>query len=108
MTYNASQQKSPVHYSLEDSPYWTDFGDYVYKFSSIKHKEKFEREVHERILWLDDSLSRRFHLCINTGDLAAVQLYMQIEGRGFCIYDKALNKYCLTPDNIEFDVMSYV
>lgn len=83
--YNASNNKSPVCYDLSNSPFYTVRNDFKFYFSSIKHKEKFDREVEERELWLNDSLSRRFKVPIIADILADVQLYTMIEGRGFYI-----------------------
>lgn len=83
--YNASNNKSPVWYDLSISPYYSFRNDYYFYFSSIKHKEKFDREVEDRELWLNDSLSRRFKVPIRADILADVQLYTMVEGRGFFV-----------------------
>lgn len=83
--YNASASKSPVVYDLWDSKFTTMRNGYVYRFSSIKHKEKFDREVEKREEWLCDSLTRRFKVPVSAKILADVQLYMMVEGRGFAV-----------------------
>lgn len=83
--YNASNNKSPVSYDLSLSPYYSYRNDYYFYFSSIKHKERFDREVEDRELWLCDSLSRRFKVPVKANILADVQLYTMVEGRGFFI-----------------------
>ena len=100
MTYNASQRKSPVVYNLSDSKFIHEEGRYDFYFSSIKHLEKFQQELDSHEKWLGDSLSRRFHLNIEASDLADFQLYMQIEGRGFVVYDNLQEKFILSPDEL--------
>lgn len=92
--YNASAQKSPVVYDLWESPFRTRRNGYCFLFSSMKHKERFDREVEKREEWLNDSLSRRFKVPVSAKILADVQLYIMVEGRGFAI---------TTEDGVDFD-----
>lgn len=100
MAYNASQQKSPVCYDLRTSPFVYEWGNFKFHFSTEQHVDKFATNAQKRILWLSDSMTRRFHVPCDFENLAVMQLYLQIEGRGFlveykgCIYDK--------PTDIEF------
>ena len=69
------------------SPYKVEIMGYIFRFSTQAHADKFEREAWKRKEWLDDSLTRRFHVPIDTGVLAFIQLYQMIEGRGFYMQD---------------------
>ena len=82
-----------VCYEIEDTPYRFEWRGITYCFSSNPHKNKFKREVRKRELWLNDSLSRRFGMAFHVEVVADVQLYQQIETRGF---------YLLTNDGAEY------
>lgn len=71
-------------------------------FSSHTHQLKFRRQMNERASWLSDSLSRRFHVRVCAGVLAVLQLYMQIEKRGFHVLYKGCHFY--SPDDIQLNV----
>ena len=88
MTYNATKAKAKnIYHDLRTSPFESEFMGYVFKFSTQTHMDKFSRDVWKRKQWLDDSLSRRFYVPIDSGMIAAIQLYQQIEGRGFFVFD---------------------
>ena len=87
MAYNASQTKKAVHYDLKTTPFTVAEHGLDFHFSSVKHAEKFGREALSRVEWLNDSMTRRFHIPCKFDELALFQLYQQIEGRGFCVYD---------------------
>lgn len=82
-----------VCYDLEETPYRMEWRGITYCFSSVYHMNKFKREVRKRELWLSDSLSRRFGMSITLDVVADVQLYQQIESRGF---------YVITNDGAEY------
>ena len=107
MAYNASQTKSPVHNYLPSSPFVLKHGDWLFYFSTEKHMIKFSNEIDKKQEWLCDSLSRRFHIPVNARELAAFQLYQQIEGRGFYVkdlYDNAID----SPNKMQFVVNPYI
>lgn len=74
-----------VCYDLEDTPYTFEWRGVFWHFSSAPHLSKFRREVRKRELWLNDSLTRRFFVNIHMDIVADIQLYCQIESRGFYI-----------------------
>lgn len=76
-----------VCYELERSPYTYTYMDWVFHFSSIYHKDKFVRGLTKKVLWLNDSMSNRFHVQVEFAELAAIQWYQQCETRGFYIKD---------------------
>ena len=90
MAYNASQQKSPVCYDLTCSQWQAIYRNFRFFFSTAKHRDKFLVECRGRVAWMNDSMSRRFHVRCDCALLAVVQLYMQIEGRGFLVVDEEM------------------
>lgn len=82
-----------VCYDLEETPYRYEWRGITYCFSSIPHMNKFKREVRKRELWLNDSLSRRFGVTMRVDEVADIQLYRQVESRGF---------YVITNDGAEY------
>ena len=83
--------KSGVVYDVKNSPFQVERNGYIFKFSSEPHRHKFIREAKIKEEWLNDSLSRRFRIQVDLILLADIQLYQQIEQRGFYIYD-TINK----------------
>ena len=109
-----------VCYDLEETPYRYEWRGITYCFSSIPHLNKFKREVRKRELWLNDSLSRRFGVTVSLELVADIQLYRQVETRGFYILTNDGAEYkepihiIITPnllaigivsDDVEFDTM---
>lgn len=80
--------KHGVCYDLSESPFVCSTAHFEYRFSSANHMRKFADNVQQRKDWLNDSLSRRFHVSIEVDILAELQLYMQTETRGFHVTDE--------------------
>lgn len=80
--------KYGVCYDLSESPFVCTTSHFEYRFSSARHMQKFSDNVQQRKDWLNDSLSRRFHVSIEVDILAELQLYMQTETRGFHVTDE--------------------
>ncbi len=74
-----------VCYDLEETPYVWEWRGVLWHFSSAPHMSKFRREVRKRELWLIDSLTRRFGASMHLEIVADIQLYIQVETRGFYI-----------------------
>lgn len=74
-----------VWYDLAESPISYEWRGLTYRFSSESHRSKFVREVRKRELWLRDSLSRRFRCTVELDVMADIQLYSQVETRGFLV-----------------------
>lgn len=72
-----------VCYDVANSPYAYDFRGLRFRFSSMKHLERFRDQLPVKREWLADSLGRRFHVTIDADALAALQLYSQVEKRGY-------------------------
>lgn len=79
--------RNGVEYDLTRSPYKVLWRGYLFAFSSFMHEQKFRRQVEDRCAWLTDSLSRRFHFRVDADVIAAFQLYVQTETRGFYVQD---------------------
>ncbi|MBR2553454.1 MAG: hypothetical protein IKE94_01220 [Aeriscardovia sp.] len=103
--YNASQTKSPIVNDLSISPFVSEIMGYGFHFSSERHMRKFDDEKRKRMSWLTDSMSRRFHMHVNSHLLSLFQLYMQIEGRGFYVERFMTGEVYRTPDDICFEVV---
>lgn len=97
MSYNATQARSHISYDLTNETYTSDWEEYTFYFSTMAHKEKFDAGVKARVEWLNDSLSRRFHYDVHADALAVFQFYKMVEGRGFKVYDKLLERYVEPP-----------
>lgn len=82
-----------VCYDLTETPYVHEHNGIVWHFSSVPHRNKFRREVRKRELWLNDSLSKRFGCTMMLDLVADIQLYKQVETRGF---------YLVTNDGAEY------
>ena len=108
MSYNASQRKSPIANNLDNDSYATIHDGFEYRFSSLRNKEKFDSLLFQRIEWLNDSLSRRFHVPVKADHLAAVQLYQMCEGRGFRVIDIVLDNEAVKADDVSVYVSMYV
>lgn len=97
--------RSGVCYDLPNSPFDTGYGVYLLKFSSMSHKDKFDREVHKKELWLNDSLQRRFKCRLRFDLLAALHFYRQVETRGFCVYDAREDRWYTDMQQFTFTLM---
>ena len=74
-----------VCYDLAETPYVYEWRGVLWHFSSAPHMSKFKKEVRKRELWLNDSLTRRFFASMHMDFVADIQLYCQVETRGFYI-----------------------
>lgn len=100
MTYNASQYKSPVCYNLDETDWEAVVDTYRFAFSTMAHRDKFLNEVDKKIQWLNHSMSKRFHVPCMFNRLAMIQLYMQIEGRGFLVTDEIAGIVYRSPEEM--------
>lgn len=81
----ATITKYGVCYNLKESPYDVEYSGYRFFFSTYPNEKKFIEKARIKELWLNDSLSRRFHFDIDASLIAIFQLYNQIENRGFYV-----------------------
>ena len=74
-----------VVYDLPNSPFTCERNGILFRFSSERHLVKFMENVRKKEEWLNDSLSKRFHVNFDARILADFQLYYQVETRGCSI-----------------------
>lgn len=97
--------KYGVCYDIKNSPYTYSFMQYEFHFSTINNRNKFEKQLSVKQLWLTDSLSRRFKYSIEAYILAIFQLYHQIEHRGFYIINTNNYREYQSLEDIKFKVV---
>ena len=97
--------RSGVCYDLRSSPYESELGCFRLKFSSLPHKLKFDSGLLEKQLWMNDSMSRRFHCDVCMDMLTAFHWYRQVETRGFCVYDFVDDREYTDMSDLEFRVV---
>lgn len=95
--------RNGVEYDLRQSPYESSRWPYLFRFSSQAHRDKFNEKAAGRVEWLNDSMTRRFHLAIDLKPLALFQLYMQVETRGFLVRDVETGVWYDCPQTVRFD-----
>lgn len=81
----ANFTKNGVCYPIEESPFTVERNGFTFYFSSMAHVRRFNEKVREKELWLCDSLSRRFKCVVEADIIADIQLYEQIEKRGYYV-----------------------
>ena len=89
----AELTRAGVCYDLADTPYTAEWRGFTFYFSSYPHRRKFERELCKKLEWVNDSMSRRFHMGIDMSEVAAVHWYRMVETRGFRV---------VTPYGVEY------
>ena len=92
--------KNGIVYRLTDSPYRCTWRGMVFFFSSALHLHKFHDKLEARIDWLNDSMTRRFHFGVEVDYIAVIQLYCQVETRGFLIFDSEKSRWYDCRENI--------
>lgn len=95
---------SGVCYDLANTPFIFERNGIEYHFSSITHRNKFIRDITIREEWLSDSLSRRFNATVNCSVLAGLQLYSQIEKRGYYIILMDKMEVCTCRGNVQVNM----
>lgn len=93
--------RNGVCYNLGDTPFHAEADGYDFAFSSRVHLESFVKKAKVRKDWLNDSLSRRFHVAVKADELALVQLYQQVETRGFRVASPSGTVY-YAPETMTF------
>jgi hypothetical protein len=92
--------KNGIEYNLNVSPYKCTWRGLEFFFSSAFHLYKFQDKMESRIEWLNDSMTRRFHFSVEVDYIAVIQLYCQVETRGFLIYDVNKSRWYDCRENI--------
>ena len=107
--YNASvHKKTAIAYQLDNEDYTVEVGRYTFYFSSMIAKKKFVCNYNNRVEWLRDSLTRRFHFHVDADWIAVFQWYMICEGRGFRVYDSNFGEYITSSDSLHFPAVEPV
>ena len=98
--------KNGVEYNLNASPYKCTWRGLEFFFSSAIHLQKFQDKLGSRIEWMNDSMTRRFHFSVELDYIAVIQLYCQIETRGFLINDVNKSRWYDCRENITLHGMT--
>ena len=77
--------RNGVFYNLSVSPWYTMRNGIRFYFSSETHYNRFKREVDKRERQLSNTMSQRIGCRIDMRVAASLQLYRQVETRGFYI-----------------------
>ena len=96
----AELTKNGVCYNLSESPYVREVGRFALHFSSRQHLRRFDRDLPKTVPWLDDSISRRFHMRCDMHQIAVLNLYRQVETRGFYVHDLWDEVIYIKPEDI--------
>lgn len=81
----ANVTENGVCYDLTATPFFVDYRGVRFYFSSNSHAKKFEDKIKVKSEWMSDSFTRRFHFKVDAAMIAVMQLYCQVETRGFRI-----------------------
>lgn len=76
---------SKVCLNLQESNYFFKVGDYIYFFSTELHRNKFACNYINHRKEVSDKLTKRYKIRCHFNLLADVNLYREIENRGFYI-----------------------
>lgn len=79
------QSRNGVFYRLIESPWRATRHGLTFYFSSRQHYDRFIREVDARESRMTETMSRRVGCLTDMRLPAAVQLYRQVETRGFLV-----------------------
>ena len=93
--------KNGIEYNLFSSQYKCTWREWEFYFSSPMHLKNFSTKIEARIDWLNDSLSRRFHFTVESDCIAVMQLYCQVETRGFLVRDVKEDRWYDCRESIE-------
>ena len=80
--------RNGVCYDLNVSPYKCTINDVTFVFSSKLHLKKFKTKLNDNRKSINDSLTKRFNICVDVSTLADIVLYRKIESRGFLVYSE--------------------
>lgn len=78
--------RNGVYYNLEESPWRVSRHGMILYFSTETHYNRFLREIDKRERQMTSTMSNRIGCFVNMEVPACIQLYRQVEQRGFLIY----------------------
>lgn len=103
--------RNGIFYNLSESPWRLSRHGMIFYFSSETHYNRFLREVDKRERQMTETMSHRIGCFVNMEIPACVQLYRQVEQRGFLVridliidnvvYGKGVYATCL--EHLELD-----
>lgn len=103
--------RNGIYYNLIESPWKLSRHGMIFYFSSETHYNRFLREVDKRERQMTETMSHRVGCFVNMEIPACVQLYRQVEQRGFLVgidliidnvvYRKGVYATCL--EHLELD-----
>lgn len=103
--------RNGIFYNLSESPWRVSRHGMIFYFSSETHYNRFLREVDKRERQMTETMSHRIGCFVNMEIPACVQLYRQVEQRGFLVridliidnvvYGKGVYATCL--EHLELD-----
>ena len=98
-TTNKHLTRNQIAYNLRVSPHMeiVNYGEkeVTFVFSSDLYRRKFNERREEMRKQIEEVLTRRYKVRADVTELADVQLYKQIEKRGFLIYHNDEEATCL-------------
>lgn len=74
-----------ICYSLEKSPYRVNVNNFTYFFSSKRYADKFRDNLLENRELFNSQWTSRMKIPFESNAMADIQLYQQIEKRGFFV-----------------------
>lgn len=92
-----------IVYDIEQTPFVRYRNGLNFHFSSRRHLEKFTQKMVAHEQWLNDSMSRRFHVEVDMRVLADIQLYMRIETGAFYVKNLIEGKVYRCPEDVKLD-----
>lgn len=86
--------RNGIEYDFKKSPFKIRLHNLTFVFSSNLHLQKFKEKRTERNQRINESLSNRFNIYIESGLLSDLLLYSEIETRGFLILNERGETLC--------------
>lgn len=90
-----SVTRNGIYYNLKKSTYIVTKNNIKFYFSSMKHLEKFNKQLEENRDTISYSLYKRFKLWVKIDELCDLSLYSKIESRGFFVVIEGVEHVCL-------------
>lgn len=92
-----------IFYKLEESPYTLNYEGYIFYFSSTLYHHNFRKRIDKYIKEVNEKVSKRWKFPVDFRVLAGLYCYINIETRGFLIYDPIMEVYFTCPEQIRLD-----
>lgn len=79
------QTKNGIELNLAVSDYKSVYDDFIFYFSSLFYKRKFDEGLENYIELENAKLKNKYGINLNASIFLAIAFYKKIEKRGFCI-----------------------